>query len=47
MYITGVSMTNNFASTSMDVSEEHMVEALMSQIDDEAINKIIRLQKKS
>ncbi|CAG9538243.1 unnamed protein product [Cercopithifilaria johnstoni] len=40
-------MTDTFASTSAEDNEEHLVEALISQVDDEAITKIIQLQKKS
>uniref|UniRef100_A0AAF5PSD8 KxDL domain-containing protein n=1 Tax=Wuchereria bancrofti TaxID=6293 RepID=A0AAF5PSD8_WUCBA len=41
-------MTDSFtSSTSVDGSEEHLVETLMSQVDDEAITTIIGLQKKS
>ncbi|VDO12601.1 unnamed protein product [Brugia timori] len=43
-----VFMTDSFtSSTSVDGSEEHLVETLMSQVDDEDITTIIGLQKKS
>lgn len=44
----GVFMTDTFtSSTSTDDNQGHLVEVLMSQVDDEAIATIIRLQKKS
>uniref|UniRef100_A0A2K6VKZ8 KxDL domain-containing protein n=1 Tax=Onchocerca volvulus TaxID=6282 RepID=A0A2K6VKZ8_ONCVO len=43
-----VFMTDTFtSSTSTDDNQGHLVEVLMSQVDDEAIATIIRLQKKS
>ncbi|EFO24011.2 hypothetical protein LOAG_04474 [Loa loa] len=41
-------MTDTFASSiPVDDNEGHFIEALMSQVDNEDINAIIRLQKKS